>query len=64
MDRVKFLLPFALALIMSSVLFTVDSTAYQNAANEVDANKAYGTFFSLWILFTAILKMNPPSESV
>lgn len=63
MALLKYLLALVLAAVFAIALFTVDATSYHNVANEVDVNKAYGTFFSLWVLFTAMLKMNPPGES-
>jgi hypothetical protein len=63
MDNLKPYLPIALAAVFAVAMFAVDSTAYRNAANEIDVQKAVGLFASLWATLTVVLKMNPPGES-
>lgn len=59
MDKLKSYLPFVGALVLSVSLFAVDSTAYHNAANEIDYAKAMTAFGVLYASFTAFLKANP-----
>lgn len=58
MEQLKQYLPVICALVMALGLFTIDSTAYHNAANEVDFAKAFGAFVTLWGLFTGFFKLN------
>jgi hypothetical protein len=59
MDKLKPYLPFVGALSLSIALFAVDSTAYHNAANEVDYTKAFAAFVTLWGMFTAFFRAHP-----
>ena len=63
MDKFKPYLPIALAAVFAVAMFAFDATAYRNAANEIDAQKAVGLFASLWATLTVVLKMQPPAES-
>lgn len=59
MEKLKPYLPVACAALFACTLFAVDSTAYHNAANEVDYGKAFAAFVTLWGMFTAFFKANP-----
>lgn len=63
MVQIKPYLPMICSLVLSVALFAVDSTAYHNAANEIDYGKAFAAFVTLWGMFTAFMKTNPPGES-
>ena len=63
MDKIKPYLPIALAAVFAVAMFAFDATAYRNAANEIDVQKAVGLFASLWATLTVVLKMQPPAES-
>lgn len=63
MGQIKPYLPIICSLVLSVALFAVDSTAYHNAANEIDYAKAFAAFGVLYGSFTAFFKMNPPGES-
>ena len=51
--------PVACAALFACTLFVVDSTAYHNAANEIDYGKAVAAFGTLYFAFTAFFKANP-----
>jgi len=59
MEKLKPYLPVACAALFACTLFVVDSTAYHNAANEIDYGKAVAAFGTLYFAFTAFFKANP-----
>lgn len=64
MNQIKPYLPVICSLVLSVALFVVDSTAYKNAANEIDYAKAVAAFVTLFGMFTGFFKMQPaePTE--
>ena len=64
MSAIKPYLPLICSLVLSVALFVVDSTAYKNAANEIDYAKAVTAFGVLYVSFTGFFKMQPvePTE--